>query len=436
MRNIERSRYWWLPALTALMLGPTVACTSSAGSSCSITDNADGTSTLTCNGKSVTIGGAENPADAGPGAGPGAACSISRTEAGSVLTCGDASVPIPDGPGPGAPCSVAQADGGSILTCGDASVPIPPPDYDPPAPDAGLPNLPVDDVTSGANGCAAAIGNGSADDTAAIQCQIDYLNTTHAGGFLFFPQGSYKITSTIHVKGAVTLVGAGQAISVITTANADIVALNFDVGCNYAGVRDMWIVGKHDSSSPANNVVHVSNNVPVIIRDSRIWGGNFALDTAGVDGLYEDVYFAGWGNSGGGGINSTGANWYVRDKIDQGATPTTYAFRQQAYFPGTGVAENHFIQTDFSGTYSYSVVISDGGTNSAITVFNGCVFSSPIVINNGRWTSINNAEIGSGLLQLNDGSWLSITGSYAFSPTTVSGAGTNRACSGNVNIGC
>ena len=54
-----------------------------------------------------------------------------------------------------------------------------------------------------------AVGNGAANDTTAIQKAIDA--TQAAGGVVFLPRRTYKITTTLEVTGSVTLVGEGDA---------------------------------------------------------------------------------------------------------------------------------------------------------------------------------------------------------------------------------
>ena len=55
-----------------------------------------------------------------------------------------------------------------------------------------------------------AVGNGSADDTAAIQAAIDYVESIN-GGTINFPQGNFKVTATLNVTSskAVQLIGQG-----------------------------------------------------------------------------------------------------------------------------------------------------------------------------------------------------------------------------------
>lgn len=54
-----------------------------------------------------------------------------------------------------------------------------------------------------------AVGNGLADDTIALQNAINATQT--AGGVIFLPKGSYKITATLGVTGSVTFLGEGDA---------------------------------------------------------------------------------------------------------------------------------------------------------------------------------------------------------------------------------
>lgn len=57
-----------------------------------------------------------------------------------------------------------------------------------------------------------AVGNGVADDTAAIQAAINAVQTA-GGGVVFFPAATYKVTSTITLQSTVFLSGYGATIS-------------------------------------------------------------------------------------------------------------------------------------------------------------------------------------------------------------------------------
>jgi len=52
-----------------------------------------------------------------------------------------------------------------------------------------------------------AVGDGAADDTTAIQNAIDHVDALTPGGFVFFPQGEYKITSGLTGTSSTSLVG-------------------------------------------------------------------------------------------------------------------------------------------------------------------------------------------------------------------------------------
>jgi chitodextrinase len=68
-------------------------------------------------------------------------------------------------------------------------------------------------LTATANGATVrdfgATGNGSTDDTAAIQ---NAINSTPSGGVLGFPAGTYRVTSTLHLKSGVTYQGSGSPV--------------------------------------------------------------------------------------------------------------------------------------------------------------------------------------------------------------------------------
>jgi len=82
-----------------------------------------------------------------------------------------------------------------------------------------------------------AVGNGSTDDTAAIQAAINYVASL-SGATLYFPPGTYKTTSTISSSGSFFgLSGSGLAGSTIAPAfgNADI----FSFSGNWISVENL-----------------------------------------------------------------------------------------------------------------------------------------------------------------------------------------------------
>jgi hypothetical protein len=71
-----------------------------------------------------------------------------------------------------------------------------------------------------------AVGDGVADDTAAITAAIAAC-VAAGGGIVFFPAGTYKITSTLTWSATVSFLGAGSGVSIITMDHAteDILSL-------------------------------------------------------------------------------------------------------------------------------------------------------------------------------------------------------------------
>jgi hypothetical protein len=300
-----------------------------------------------------------------------------------------------------------------------------------PAGPAGPASADIFNVKTAANGCPAAVGDGTADDTSAVQCHLDYMNTNHGGGIVFFPQGNFIVSGGgLRLKGGVAMVGSGQAVTAIQVKTDSAVVTFDDATCNHSAVKDMGVYG-YQSAAATTNAMVIGKNCAVILRDDTIWFGASALYNLGIDSLIENCFISGYTAA----VTSQGANWYVRDKLDTtGSYHSTYAFYQGLPLAGATSQENHLIQCDFSGDYTYSVDIEDA-TNGAITVIDGSVFSSPILVNGAKWTNFSNAEIGSTSFTVNAGAGIvTVTGSYGFSPLTIGGGGTNVVGAGNYNI--
>ena len=296
--------------------------------------------------------------------------------------------------------------------------------------------LPWVDVKSGANGCSPAVGNGSTNDTAAIQCQLTYMNVAYGGGIVFFPAGSYLVAGGgITVPAGVWLKGSGQSASAITVAtDSKVVTFSITggtcpIGNHYGGMEKMAVYGF--TSSPAMAAVTIGAGCNVTITDSTLLYGKYGLLNDGVDSRVTRSFIWGYYAA----LYSGGANWYVNVKFDQpGPTAATNAYQQGPNAGGLTLAENHFTDCDFSGSYKNSVYIDDATGTSAITTFVGSVFSSEISIQHAKATMFVGAEIGTTIFYVNSGK-LNVVGSYAYSPTTIIGAAP-RSCAGNSNITC
>lgn len=107
-----------------------------------------------------------------------------------------------------------------------------------------------------------AVGNGSTDDTAAIQAAIDYASSTAqstgAGGSVFLPGGYYITSATLVLKKHVWLIGEGQrstTIKLATNANCDVIK-SFDTGgasgnADYVGIINLCVDGNKDNQNGA-----------------------------------------------------------------------------------------------------------------------------------------------------------------------------------------
>lgn len=82
------------------------------------------------------------------------------------------------------------------------------------------------------NSAYGATGDGTTDDTTAIAAAI--TAATVAGGIVFFPAGTYRITSALSVPEDVALWGVGSTKSIITTDHASNVGVNFTTTGAYA----------------------------------------------------------------------------------------------------------------------------------------------------------------------------------------------------------
>ena len=100
-----------------------------------------------------------------------------------------------------------------------------------------------------------ATGNGSTDDTAAIQAAITSLNTT--GGTVYLPRGTYKVSSTLNIThNNITIAGDGKGATTISTyvASGDIISFT---SLAHGGVRDLAITASTAQTTGAG--IHFTN---------------------------------------------------------------------------------------------------------------------------------------------------------------------------------
>jgi hypothetical protein len=298
------------------------------------------------------------------------------------------------------------------------------------------------DVTSAANSCAAAVLDGVTDDTTAIQCHVNYMHTTYNGGAVYFPPATncalIATTGGVTIPSGVWLEGSGAnnvGTSCIKTAT-DLKVLSFQIsgttcpsGNHYGGMEKISVFG-YNNAAATQDTVWIGDNCNVTIKDSIIWYGANALKNRGVDSAIQNSFIWGYTSA----LTSNGANWYFRVKFDQpGGTGSTHAYLQGANIAGLTTAENTFVECDFSGTYTDSVLISDTN-NSSVTKFIAGIFSSPFIQTNARYVQVSGSEFGSATMTVTAGT-LVMSSSVGLTAITVTGAG-SRVCAANASITC
>jgi len=293
------------------------------------------------------------------------------------------------------------------------------------------------DVNTGAPGCSAAVPDDAIDDYTAIQCAIDYLDTTYGGGILLFGAGTYTTLTTLQVNGSTLLMGTGPGTTVLNTNNTDVGVIQFNGDAGglpdwYAGLRRISIIGPQSTSS-TSAVVRVSPKVKVTIDEFNIWGGKYALFMDGVDGHISNGTIAAMASSGIS-LYSRGANWYHRVKFNPYAGQTLQQFYYLASWTAwgwSGIQEEHFVHCDFTGntTSGYPISIV---ANTGIVTMVGSVIGGHTSVSTATAILFSGMEFGGNIVS---NSRIAITASYGVNGTTVSGQGA-RSCAGNIAIGC
>ena len=132
-----------------------------------------------------------------------------------------------------------------------------------------------------------AVGNGTTDDTAAIQAAINYLATTSSasatgGGTVYIPAGKFRITSTIKIGHGITLLGNGAGGYPFIGVNSQMSQIYVDFGANVnqwaidsatyvtstglAVAYNAWVNGSIDT---AFNSLHNVAIKGLVIRDAN-----------------------------------------------------------------------------------------------------------------------------------------------------------------------
>lgn len=115
-----------------------------------------------------------------------------------------------------------------------------------------------------------AVGDGVVDDTAAIAAAIDAADAS--GGVVYFPPGTYRISSALSPDSATSLVGAGMGASAILTDHATAVGINLSAGTSLGQTIRGLRIGCSQSCTGAR--ISVSNSAKVRIEQCFLGGTN------------------------------------------------------------------------------------------------------------------------------------------------------------------
>lgn len=135
-----------------------------------------------------------------------------------------------------------------------------------------------------------AVGDGTTDDTAAVQAALDAAAAAD-GGAVFIPKGQFKV-STLTIGDKVTLAGVGpwaSELKQIAETTGDLLTLETGSTVNVV-VRDLLLHGDNDNQSDPNDLIHFDNTAGGSSTVARHRILNVHLRSAAGDGLYLGPY--------------------------------------------------------------------------------------------------------------------------------------------------
>jgi hypothetical protein len=290
------------------------------------------------------------------------------------------------------------------------------------------------------NGCAAAAGDGSTDDSAAIQCNLTWLFNHGGAGVLYLPYGVYEVGTTLALYGNTTLRGANRSGSWIRVSgpfSSLTVQASPTSGptCNppgnlHAKIEDVGFIGYQSASPQTNNVV-ITAGCSTTIVNANVWYGYSALRTSGSDSYVIGSSISGYAY----GVNSDGNNWYVQDQIDYigAGFNTIAAFYQDTPYCG-GCYENHLVEVDLQPwAGGFPLEIQDG-SGTDVTTVTGSIFGGggTLYAPGGQALLMDGDEFGVSVVFVNSGGAV-ITASWPSASLSFTGSVSVRGCA-NIRI--
>lgn len=219
-----------------------------------------------------------------------------------------------------------------------------------------------------------AVGDGVADDTAAIQNAINDAQSA-GGGVVFFPKGSYKVSSTLRVTGHnVQLEGTGKGSAIFLNKSTDAVIHIGDTAANMHNTTHNKVKNLTVDRSVAPHASYTASpSYGIRVEYARFT----TLDGVNV---YNAAYGISVGEKNGPGFNTQFVS------IQNSLVMTTGSMRTTSVFPGANIifwsGADYKLTSTFLEPTNVGIMM-DGDSNGinidSTTVINGAAYNYGIV---------------------------------------------------------
>lgn len=118
-----------------------------------------------------------------------------------------------------------------------------------------------------------AVGNGIADDTSAIQYTLS-LASGNGGGIVYFPPGTYKISTVLTTYSKVTILGAGPNATIINQVTTTAGGIT-GVDLSFPAIKELTLNGPNTGSTVGINFTLSSNAATVFPTIENVYVKDF-----------------------------------------------------------------------------------------------------------------------------------------------------------------
>lgn len=205
-----------------------------------------------------------------------------------------------------------------------------------------------------------AAGDGTTDDTTAIGSAI---TAAVGGGVVFFPAGTYKLTSALALTAGINLQGASPLSSIInqTSTSADAVTLN-NIPANYNHISNLKFSGPGSGTGIGIDLIRTTagnNQSGVHIQDVIVssFGSHGILCTGAIVSTFERVS-----------SQSNGGDGFHVEQIGSNAGSTSLVFT--ACYANANTGNGFYIGQNATGSYTSLVSCAADSNNIGYNIFN------------------------------------------------------------------